>query len=652
MFFEEARDYVAAFEQAVLLLEREPDDPAPVHEMFRAAHSLKGCSATLGVTDVASFTHVLESLLDHMREGQIPTSPELIALLLEASDTLAELIDNAREGKPPPGAAEALAVRLREPLEANGADAAEPEDASDASVLEVRVEPKPTLLVDGLDPLPLLRELHDVVDVAAIRVDATSVPTLDSLEPERCYLRWIAHVNVEPGTDAEAEIREIFEFVDDTCDLHVSAAGALPIVEPDAVEAESLVERATGLGRAERATLRVSADRVDEIINLVGELVIAQAGLSEAASDAENEPLSDAIGRIGRTLHDLQQCALAVRTLPISTVFFRFPRLVRDVAAELGKDVQLVVTGGETELDKSVIEGLASPLTHIVRNAVDHGIEDAGTRTAAGKPAKGTLQIAARQEHGSVVLEVKDDGRGLDKARIVAKAAAAGLIAPGETVSDERAYGLIFEPGFSTAESVSDISGRGVGMDAARDAIEALNGTITVASEPGAGTCVRITLPLTLAILDGFAVEVGGHGYVIPLLSVVEVVHPARDDFETVLGRGELLGVRGNTYSLVRLREVLGMPPAYDEQSGLAVIVDVFEERICLLVDDVVGQATVVIKALDESVRRHPAILGGTIRGDGSIAFILDLAGVLRAHRTTGRRAVHAATGPIEGEGE
>ncbi len=644
MFFEEARDYVAAFEQAVLILEREPSNTAAVHEMFRAAHSLKGCSATLGVNDVASFTHVLENLLDHMREGHVAASSELIELLLAASDTLAELLDTARKGRPAPAAAAELAERLAAPL----ADQAPAADRSPESRrLAICITPKPALLVDGLDPLPLLRELDELVELVSIEAITNGIPLLADLEPERCYVAWRVVVEDDPDRELEKEIREIFEFVEDACTLTISSAHEAELVASDEDAAAALIQRTAGFdrGAADTATLRVATDRVDDIINLVGELVIAQAGLNQAAGAFEDESLTESINHMGRTLHELQQCALSVRTLPLATVFCRFPRLVRDLATELEKDVRLEVVGAETELDKSVIEGLAGPLTHILRNAVDHGIESRSQRKTSGKPAQAVLRLAAYQEHGSVVIEVQDDGAGLNRERLIAKARSAGLVEADEVLNDERVLALVFEPGLSTADAVSDVSGRGVGMDAARDAIEALNGTLHVRSSTEAGTTIRITLPLTLAILDGFAVRTAEQSYIVPLMSVLEVVQPETGTLQRVLGKGELISIRGEPLPLVRLRDVLGLPAAYDEQAGLIVVVETLGERYGLLVDDVDGQATVVIKSLDESVRKNPAILGGTLRGDGSIAFILDLAGLVRLHRTVRRSCAVAGQG-------
>ena len=638
MFFEEAREYVTSFESAVLALEREPRDEQAVHEMFRAAHSLKGCSATLGIDDVASFTHVLEGLLDHMREGHVAASADLIELLLASGDTLGALIESAREGRPPPATAAELTARLEAPLAAAkvAAGATDGPGAGRPTRFVVAVQPQPRMLVDGLDPLPMLRELFEVAGVLRIEADTSRIPDLTDLEPERCYVSWRAVVEGASRGEIEGAVREIFEFVEDTCRLTITAEDA---TQTDEGAAEDLIRRTSGLGQgaSEATTLRVATERVDEIINLVGELVIAHAGLREAASRETNQTLVESVSNMGRTLADLQQYALSVRTLPLTTVFCRFPRLVRDLAAELDKEVRLDLVGGETELDKSVIEGLAGPLTHIIRNAMDHGLEGVEQRRAAGKQVQGTLRIEAKQQHGSVVIEVRDDGRGLDKERILTKARKAGLIGPDEMPSEERIHTMIFEPGFSTADSVNDVSGRGVGMDAARDAIEALNGTLQVHSAPGEGTSVCVTLPLTLAILDGFEVDVAGQGYIVPLMSVVEVVRPEPEDIQTVLGEGEIVSVRQEPHALVRLRDVLGLPPATVEESGLVVVVDVLDQRFALLVDDVNGQASVVIKGLDESVRHNPAILGSTIQGDGSIAFLLDLFGVVRVHRSRRR---------------
>lgn len=639
MFFEEAEDHLDAFERSVLSLEAVPDDLAAVREMFRAAHSLKGSSSTIGLTDVAAFTHELESVLDPMREGTLAADKGLIDVLLRSNDALRALLAAARSDTAPPEDIDTLAAQLRGHYATDARQttarplAASPTDESSGQ-LRVSVRPARSLLVAGLDPLPLLRELGEVVRVTMTELDTDALPDLADLEPEVCYLGWRLQVDPEGVPDAEVEIREVFEFVEDTCDVLIEQASA-PVASPDARAAAAAPSpgEPSSAPRAEASSLRVPTERVDEIIDLVGELIISHGALHELSRSRQDGDLAEAVAGLGRALADLQRCALSVRTMPLMTVFCRFPRLVRDLAQDLGKVVQLRVQGGETELDKSIIECLASPMTHIIRNAVDHGIETASERQRTGKDATGTVEICARQGQGTVVIEIRDDGRGLDRERILERGMARGLVAANEALSDARVYELIFEPGFSTATNVSDVSGRGVGMDAARDAIEALNGTLEIDSKPGAGTCTRITLPLTLAVLDGFAVTVANQSWVVPMSSVVEIVKPRVEDCTSLLNRGWLIELRGEAIPLISLAEVLGLGAAPEPYESLVVVAEVLDQRIALLVDAVQGELNVVIKPLDEAMREHPALLGATVLGNGDISFILDLAGIIREHR-------------------
>lgn len=639
LFFEEAEEQLQLFETAALQLEREPDSEEAVHRMFRAAHSLKGCSATLGVDDVATFTHALESLLMRMRDGQQASTPTIIDVLLHASDVLGQLLEGVRAQTPPPQGVDKLLFQLRA-VTACDAEGAGTRTTSYRDTppqtpgFRLRIVPDRTLLTHGADPLPLLEALVEAVPDATVGVETQHLEPPERLDPEACALVWTVTAPNTPPDELHRAAVEAFRFVDDLCRIErVTEPGASAEPRASLADAPS-TDTTPARGRSSEATtLKVPTGRVDEIINLVGELVIAQGSLRAALPDDVDEKLAEAMTRMARSLRELQHCALSVRTLPLSTVFARFPRLVRDLAKELGKEVELQIEGGDTELDKSVIEGLTTPLTHIVRNAIDHGIETPESRLEQTKRRAGRLRLVARQSHGSVVLEIVDDGRGLDTQKILARGQSLGLLDAQEHPSVERIHDLVFEPGFSTANEVSEVSGRGVGMDAARDAIHALNGSIRLTSTPGEGTCTTITLPLSLAILDGFGVRVRGQPYVIPMASVVSVTRPRPEQIGRVFGTGEFLALRDRQLPLVWLGRALAPEGAYEPTETLAVVVEVSGESIALMVDEVDGQASVVIKALDESLRTNPALLGGTIDGEGRVTLILDLAGIVRIHR-------------------
>jgi two-component system chemotaxis sensor kinase CheA len=385
---------------------------------------------------------------------------------------------------------------------------------------------------------------------------------------------------------------------------------------------------------SESGTIRVATGKVDQLIDLVGELIIAQSMASQvlaAFQPADLARMQETFAEVERYTRELQERLMGIRMLPIGNAFSRFPRLVRDLAASTGKQVSLAIEGEETELDKSVVERMADPLTHLVRNAIDHGIEPSAERIAAGKPAVGSIGLRARHQGGSVILEVSDDGNGLDRQRLLAKARERGIAVDGDNPSDERVFSLIFEPGFSTASQVSDISGRGVGMDVVKRSVEGLNGTIAIASEPGRGVTFRIQLPLTLAILDGLLLRVGTQRFVLPLLSIVESIAPQRKQLRRVAGGGEVIVLRGEPLPVARLNRLFRMPG--EDEGGIAVIVENRGQRLALLVDELLGQQQVVIKSLETNFRKVEGAAGATILGDGQPALILDVAAIAEMAR-------------------
>jgi two-component system chemotaxis sensor kinase CheA len=626
-FFQEADEHLGEMEWGLLQLEGNPD-PELLNAIFRGAHSIKGASGTFGFEDVARFTHAMEGLLDRMRSGEVTPSAERIGLLLEALDTLRRLLDAARTGGAAPPEAERAAESL---LVAQRAGEYRPD-----AVVKVRVEdrgsarwlvrfvPSPEILRQGMDPVLILRDLGRLGEVVKVEPDFSGVPALAALQADCCYLAWSLELVSEA---TEAEIRDAFAFVEDGATIEIRRALAAAPAAPLAVS--------RAVPHAESGTIRVATGKVDKLIDLVGELIIAQSMASQiltAFQPPDLARLQETFAEVERYTRELQERLMGVRMLPIGTAFSRFPRLVRDLAAATGKQAVLVVEGEETELDKSVVERMGDPLTHLVRNAIDHGIEPSGERIAAGKPPVGAIGLRARHQGGSVVLEVSDDGYGLNRDRILAKARERGIAVEGDNPSDERIFSLIFEPGFSTAKNVTDISGRGVGMDVVKKSVESLNGAIAVVSEPGRGVTFRIQLPLTLAILDGLLLRVGTQRFVLPLVSIMESVALRPEQLRQVAGGGEVIVLRGEPLPVARLKCLFHVP-SEDGAAVLAVIVEHRGKRLALLVDELLGQQQVVIKSLETNFRKVEGAAGATILGDGQPALILDVAAIAEMAR-------------------
>jgi len=657
-FLEETNERIAALEQGLLQLESVPTDSEQLNAIFRAAHSIKGAAGSLGFTQIADFTHVLETLLGQIRSGSAGVSGEHASVLLQAVDALRELVCNIDSNAPMSASTRAVMDQITQAsmsLAADKTQSAHPppshcdsptEPANARQVLpqtglrraRVTVCPRSEFFVSGLDPLLLFRDLSRLGESEGVVADLSKVPTLAQIEPEKCY---IAFTSVLQTSVTDDEIQDVFAFVEDTCAVQVTddasapverrAAAALPMAAspraPDTTQTQS---------KGTASTLRVATEKVDALIDLVGEIVIAQSmvkQLVQAAGLPPDSALQNAVSALEHNTQDLQARVMAIRMVPIATAFARFPRLVRDLSASLGKNAVIEIEGGETELDKGVVERLSDPLTHLVRNSIDHGLETAQERLAQNKPEQGKIRLAARHEAGGVIIEVGDDGHGLNAAKIRAKAEAQGLLRAGETVTDDQIHSLIFEPGFSTAEVVSDVSGRGVGMDVVKRTIDSLSGSISIVTQPGKGTTFRIKLPVTLAILDGLTLGVGEQRFIVPLLSVAESFRPTLKEYKRVVGQGEIVLVRGHALPMIRLHECYEIPGAErDPMRALVVIVEADNGRVALLVDSLLGQSQVVLKSLEAHYQRIEGIMGATILGDGRISLILDIPGMVRAN--------------------
>lgn len=638
-FFQEASEHLGEFETALLGLEKDPSNPELLNSIFRAAHSIKGGSGMFGLDGVTRFTHTLESLLDRMRAGEIPATGHRVALLLRSGDLLRELLAAASVGGPPPARVDEVMAELYVEQRTHSSDEVVQIRASDrkappagSTQFRIRFRPSSDVFRYSMDPLLVLRDLARLGELAQSQLDLNQFPALDQLDPATCYLAW----NLELTTDRSAEeIRDVFAFVEDGAEIEIQAEEPPPSVrseEGSSAPAAAGAVVAAPAGSKETASIRVSTLKVDKLIDLVGELVIAQSMATDILqnfSATRLAELQEAFAETQRYTRELQERVMSVRMVPVGMLFSRFPRLVHDVSAQLGKQVQLRLAGEDTELDKSVIEGMGDPLTHLIRNAVDHGIEAPEQRKQSGKPEQGLIRLEAFHQAGSIIIELSDDGRGLDLDRIRAKAIERGLIQETDNLGDQKIRDLIFLPGFSTAERVTGLSGRGVGMDVVKKNVEALNGSVSVASTFGQGTSFRIKIPLTLAILDGLLLKVGLETYVLPLVSIVESIRPRPEQLRKIAGDAECVVVRSEPLPLLRLHQLFGIPAAVtDPCQGLTVIVEHAGKRLALLVDELLGQQQVVIKSLETHFRKVEGALGATILGDGRAALILDVAGL------------------------
>ena len=671
-FRDEAAELLQELEAALLALEESPRESALVDRVFRALHTLKGAAGLVGFDSVMALCHAAETVFEQIRSGDRAIDRALVDLALATEDQLRLLVD-AEFGGPSADTERTAALldayRQDEPRQLN-ADAGPFVSATRRQfTYRIRFRPAPNILHQGLQPQLLLHELARLGE-ALIVAQCDRIPPLDKLQPEECHVYW--DVILTTGEDENA-IRDVFIFVEDDCELSIDLIDADGLLDDDADYkrlGEILVERGdlprevldellhekkrlgemlieTGrvdpsqveaaLAEQERVqrlrrerqvleatdSIRVKSERLDKLVNLVGELVTVQARLAQIAAFTPETELFGVSEEIERLIWELRDQVLNIRMLPIGGTFSRFKRLVRDLGQELGKDVILVTEGGETELDKTVIERLGDPLVHLIRNSIDHGIETPTARKASGKPLKGRITLSAEHSGANVLITVADDGAGLDRGRILARALERGVVAPQAEPSDRDLYNLIFLPGFSTAEQISSVSGRGVGMDVVRQAVETLRGSIEVASVAGEGTRFVIKLPLTLAIIDGLRVAVGGEQFILPLADVEECIELTDADVAASHGRN-LVRVRGEIVSYVPLRQAFsiqgGRPPI--EQ---VVIARLDSGRVGFAVDQVIGENQTVIKNLGRFYQNLRGISGATILGDGRVALILDL---------------------------
>jgi two-component system chemotaxis sensor kinase CheA len=674
VFFEESFEGLDAMESGLLTLDAHADRET-INTIFRAAHSIKGGAGTFGFLEIAQFTHSVETLLDEMRNGMRAVTPDAVQVLLQSVDVIREMTQSAQAKQPivtvgadalsgelarilaqkaptaAPAAPTAAAVVAGAPQTAAAPVPAKPAPVTPIIVppgsisgWRITFTPDPTLFKTCNDPIRIFQELSSLGRVEATP-NSSGLPPFDAMDPTLCYLSWhlIVHGEVE-----HVRLIEVFDWVEavskityepiylatpaaDSTKSAVDTLPAAPVRQPPA--AEPAAAAAPVKAGSDAGSIRVATEKVDALINLVGELVITQSMLgrfAERYEPADLEALRRGLIQLARNTRELQESVMQIRMLPIGFSFNRFPRLVHDLSRKLGKKVELKLCGENTELDKTVLEKIGDPLVHLVRNALDHGMELPEKRLAAGKSETGTLELNAFHEGGSIIIEVKDDGAGLNKARILAKGRERGLVQEGEELTDEQIYNLIFVAGFSTADKVSDVSGRGVGMDVVRRNINDLGGHVQIFSKEGVGSTIRIRLPLTLAILEGQVLRVGKEIYVASLVSIIETVQPTRDNLSSVAGRSELFRHRDSYLPIIRLHDLFDIEPdSRDIAKGLLVVVEADGRRVSILVDELLAQQQVVIKSLETNFKHVPGLAGATIHGDGTVALILDVPGLI-----------------------
>jgi len=689
IFFVECEESLAAAEAGLAACRAGTQDDDTINAVFRGVHSIKGGAGAFGFGALQAYTHTFETLLSDVRENLVPLTPELIDLLLLALDTLSDHVNAARDGTSPPDdvallgeltaaqAANAGAKAAPAPAAApspaptpapapasTGADEDEDEITSDLDLSamlddllppaqstegrwEVHLRPRAGAMRNGGEPLLLLRELA-ALGGRSEQCDVGAIPPLDALDPGQGYLGWTFSL---PASVSEAQVRDVFDFVGEDCPITIGdaampavsleASAVAPAPTPIAVAAANPAAPAQPVAAASSPapaaqqaappaaaaqSIRIDLIKLDKLIDTVGELVIAQAMLAQRLS-GESIAATEELALLEGLTRDIQESAMAIRAQPIGSVFSRVPRILRELAGSTGKHVKLAVSGETTELDKTVIERLGEPLTHLIRNAVDHGIEPSDVRLAAGKSADGTLSLSAEHRSGRILIRIADDGAGINRARVLAKAVEKGLVSPDAQLSKEEIDNLIFAPGFSTASTITNVSGRGVGMDVVRQNVKDLGGRITIESEEGKGTTFTLTLPLTLAISDGMIVKVGDQTLVVPLTHVVESLRPDPKDVQGLGADRAMLNVRGRFIPVVPVATAVGAAGACQRpQDGVLIVVDTEAAgQAALLVDNIWDQRQFVIKSLDTHYRTVEGVAGATILGDGRVALILNV---------------------------
>lgn len=692
-FFDECDEAMQQIEIGLTDIRSGEGNDETVNAVFRGVHSVKGGAGIFGFEQLVEFAHVFETVLDGLRNGSLTATPENLDVLLSASDVLSDLVQMSRGGETiAEGFGAEVRSGLEQIIEQGGGSAGSDGDIAPAefegldfmpvavnlddlaadeppvgdgrSVYKIVFRPKPEMLKKANEPLYVLRELRKLGE-AEIEANSDNLPALSELEVDVPYLWWTITLRTE---EKRAKVDEVFEFVMGDCDLSIEeeapppvvatpmavvtdpvmpeAIAALPVIEappvapaipapkaeikPVAAKPEGETGGGGGRGKPAATTTRIELDRIDRVVNMVGELVISQAMLGQIVQDLPESTsmrLIQILDEVAHHTRELKDSVMSMRAQPVGSVFQRMPRLVREVAAKTHKKVRLEMHGETTEVDRSIIERLGDPLTHIIRNSVDHGVEAPSARIAAGKPEEGVIRLSAEHRGGRIVIEIKDDGAGINSERVLKIAREKGLVGSDAQLSEDEINNLIMMPGFSTAEVISDISGRGVGMDVVRSNIQDLGGRITLKSVRGQGMTIQLALPLTLAVMDGMVIKVGTQTYVMPLSAIVECLRPSRGEISALIGTHGMLQLRGEFVPIILLSDLLGVDSAPGNNSERVVIVTDNGDgsRIGLVVDELLGHQQVVIKSIEESYGAVPGIAAATILGNGRVAFILDV---------------------------
>jgi two-component system chemotaxis sensor kinase CheA len=704
-FLEESFEGLELMESSLLNLEQGDDET--INSIFRAAHSIKGGAGTFGFDNVTQFTHLVETLLDEMRDGRREIVQSDVEILLDSVDCMKLLIESIRdETTCDDEKIDETSKLLEQTLDTSitpeiitqtSQDETLPLNSGDVSEWLIEFVPEHHLVQTGNDPQFLFNALAELGETN-IEANASNLPALNDMDPEELYLSWNISLRADVNVD---DIKEIFEWVEDECELTITRKESASTIEaaesesssvelnddqqtPDAgIDKPSEISEITQVtdnsnapvnaetpesnqvvdapkdqkvdttskqtkAKADVGSIRVGVDKVDHLINLMGELVITQSMLSELGNDfdlSKVERLNSGLEQLLQNTKELQESVMRIRMLPISFAFNRFPRLIHDLSKKTGKQIELILKGEQTELDKTVMEQIGDPLVHLVRNAVDHGIEPTEVRLANGKPEMGTIVLNAYHQGGSIVIEITDDGGGINRQDVLNKAIEKGLVEANATLTDSQVFDLILEPGFSTAKQLSDISGRGVGMDVVKKNIQSLGGRIQIESEEGKGSTFKVNLPLTLAILDGQLVRVGSETYIIPLITIVESLQTQRDLINRVSGDMVLYRLREDNVPVLPIYELFNLASDTTQvEESLLVVVEADGQKVGLMVDDLLAQQQVVIKSLNDNYQQVEGISGATILGDGSVALILDIPGIISIAQKTSRQKSHHAS--------
>lgn len=654
VFIAEANEQLTSLEDLLLQLEEDPDNRGLLDELFRCAHTIKGSAGIFGLNQVVAFTHHVETLLDQMREGEVTLNPSLNTLLLQCGDAIRHLIDAASNPQidlPEHEQERKILVNQLQTYTGDSHTGQSTQSTQANSTSNASGELEWIIFAafgedtfrNGMDPISILTYLETVGTVSNVECKLDRIPELGAIDAESCFVSLRCFITTSAGLE---KIESAFSFVRDDCDLQITplnppesvettAAEPAPVAappvpstaaaEPSPLEAAPKASKAKAAAPNEESRfIRVQADRLDTVINLLGELVVASAGAEMLARQTRQNALIEANLNMARLIEEIRNGTLQLRMVPIGEAFSRFRRVVRDTANSLGKDVNFEFFGGETELDKSMVEKISDPMMHLVRNALDHGLESPEERIAAGKPAQGILRLSAKHETGSILIRIEDDGRGIRRQKVLARAWERGLVEKGVTPSDADILKLIFAPGFSTAEQITNLSGRGVGMDVVRSNIEALRGSVQITSAEGYGTQINIRLPLTLAIIDGFLVSVGDSKFILPLESVVEVIETGVPLLNSGRPSVSCVELRGRVLPVINLRQMYNINDPLPQRAS-TVVVQSGTQHYGIAVDHLMGQHQTVIKPMGRIFKSLQCISGSSILGNGEVALILDI---------------------------